>query len=290
MKPVMMTSAALAVLLISTAARGQVAASKQTLTGEGAKRVIAATVAEAKRLGTTGAIAVVDDGGNLMALERLDNTFAAGAIIAYGKARTSALFKKPTRSFEDIIKSGRTPMIALDDFTPLQGGVPLEVNGQVVGAVGVSGASSAQQDEELALAGARALANIPSSTAATVTHFDRVRVEDAFSSGAVLFDARPAGGNFEIHASRRTAPGQAEVHDDETDLIYVVEGEATLVTGGTVVEPARAAPNETRGKEIAGGEERRICRGDVIVIPAGTPHWFKFVPSTLHYYVVKVES
>jgi len=287
MKPVIVTFAALAVLLISTAARGQVATNKQSLTGEGAKRVIAAAVAEAKRLGTTGVIAVVDDGGNLMALERLDNTFAAGAMISYGKARTSALFRKPTRVFEEIIKSGRTPMIALSDFTPLQGGVPLEMNGQVVGAVGVSGASSAQQDEELALAGARALA-ITSLSVAPVTFFDHARVEDAFSSGAVLFDGRPAGLNYEIHASRRTAAGQAEAHDEETDVIYVVDGEATLVTGGSVVEPSRTAPNETRGKEIAGGEERRITRGDVIVIPAGTPHWFKLVPTTLQYYVVKV--
>src|SRR5207253_449594 len=67
------------------------------------------------------AIAVVDDGGNLMYLERLDNTFAAGARISIGKARTAALFKKPTAAFEEIIRNGRTPMIALEDFTPLQG-------------------------------------------------------------------------------------------------------------------------------------------------------------------------
>ena len=103
-------------------------------------------------------IAVVDDGGNLMALERLDGTFAAGANISIGKARTAALFKKPTAFFEDIIRKGRTPMVALNDFTPLQGGVPIVVGDQVVGAVGVSGAASAQQDEEMAMAGAAAVA------------------------------------------------------------------------------------------------------------------------------------
>src|SRR5581483_3475043 len=103
-----------------------------------------------------GVIAVVDEGGNLMALERLDGTFAAGANISIGKARTAVLFKRPTKAFEDIIKNGRTAMVALPDayFTPLQGGVPITVDGQIVGGVGVSGASSAQQDEELAMAGA----------------------------------------------------------------------------------------------------------------------------------------
>jgi glc operon protein GlcG len=101
-----------------------------------------------------GVIAVVDDGGNLIALERLDGTFAAGASISIGKARTAALFKRPTRAFEDIIKNGRTAMVALSDFTPLQGGIPLMVGEEVVGGIGVSGAASAQQDEEIALAGA----------------------------------------------------------------------------------------------------------------------------------------
>src|SRR2546428_12671803 len=74
---------------------------------------------------------------------------AAGRISA-GKARTAALFKKPTRAFEEIIGKGRTAMIALEDFTPLEGGIPLTVDGQIVGAGGVGGAASAQQDEELA--------------------------------------------------------------------------------------------------------------------------------------------
>src|SRR6185503_18038335 len=140
-----------------------------------------AAVAEAKRRSTTGVIAVVDDGGNLMALERLDNTFAAGALISYGKARTSALFKKPTKFFEEIIKNGRTPMVALNDFTPLQGGVPIVVDGQIVGAVGVSGATSAQQDEELAIAGSKAFETKTTSMAAPVSYFPSMDVEAAFS-------------------------------------------------------------------------------------------------------------
>src|ERR1044071_6857226 len=121
-------TAALFVMAAINIANAQVAA-KKTLTLDGAKKVIFAAVAEAKRLNAPGGvIAVVDDGGNLMALERLDNTFAAGANISIGKARTSVLFKKPTKFFEDIIKNGRTAMVALPDafFTPLQGGVPIE--------------------------------------------------------------------------------------------------------------------------------------------------------------------
>ncbi|HJT27507.1 MAG TPA: heme-binding protein [Pyrinomonadaceae bacterium] len=133
---------------------------KKTLTIDGARKVIAAAVAYAKNNNAPGGvIAVVDDGGNLMALERLDGTFPAGANISIGKARTAALFKRPTKAFEDTIKNGRTALIALPDayFTPLQGGVPIVIDGQIVGAVGVSGAASAQQDEEIAMAGANVL-------------------------------------------------------------------------------------------------------------------------------------
>lgn len=148
----------LTAIAVAAAAEAQVVNNKRALTLEGARKVIAAGVAEAKRLNTTGVMAVVDDGGNLMALERIDGTFAAGAGISIGKARTAALFKRPTRFFEDVIVAkGRTAMLALPDFTPLQGGVPIVVEGEIVGGVGVSGAASAQQDEELAMVGANAL-------------------------------------------------------------------------------------------------------------------------------------
>src|SRR6266566_2704602 len=87
---------------------------KKSLTIDGAKKVIAGAVAYAKKNNAPGGvIAVVDEGGNLVALERLDGTFAAGANISIGKARTAALFKKPTKAFEDIIRNGRTAMVAL---------------------------------------------------------------------------------------------------------------------------------------------------------------------------------
>src|SRR6201987_3992744 len=138
-------------------------AEKKTLTLKGAERVIAAAKAEAQKLQAPGGVvAVVDDGGNLMALERLDGTFSAGANISIGKAKTAVMFKKPTRFFEELINSsgkGRTVMTALNDFTPLVGGIPITVDGQIVGGVGVSGAASAQQDEELAIAGATAFSS-----------------------------------------------------------------------------------------------------------------------------------
>lgn len=144
-------------LMLATAAAAAPVADKKSLTLDGAKLVAAAAAAEARRNHEAGVIAIVDDGGNLLYLERLDGTFAAGATIAIGKARTAALFQKPTSAFEDVIKNGRVAMVALNDFTPLQGGVPLQIGGAVVGAIGVSGAANQQQDEALANAGAAAL-------------------------------------------------------------------------------------------------------------------------------------
>lgn len=259
---------------------------KKSLTLEGARKVIDGAKAEAKRVKAPGGvIAVVDDGGNLMALERLDGTFAAGAQISIGKARTSALFKKPTKVFEDIIKNGRTAMVALPDslFTPLQGGVPVIVDGQIVGAVGVSGAASAQQDEELAIAGANALST-PEAGKAQVSYFDTTQVNAAFAKGAVLFDQSD---KYMVHASHRDKAGLVEVHEQDADIIYVLEGTATLVTGGQIVDGKTIAPGEIRGTDVKGGETRTINKGDVIIVPAGTPHWFKEVPGPLNYYVVK---
>jgi glc operon protein GlcG len=152
------TLLASALVISGTAGSGSAQlADKKVLTLDGAKKVAAAAATEARQHDEGAAIAIVDDGGNLMHLERLDGTFAAGPRISMGKARTAALFKKPTAAFEEIIRNGRTPMIALEDFTPLQSGVPIEVDGKVVGAIGVSGAANQQRDEDVAKAGAAAL-------------------------------------------------------------------------------------------------------------------------------------
>jgi glc operon protein GlcG len=258
-------------------------ATKRSLTLDGARKVIVAAAAEAKRLNAPGGvIAVVDEGGNLMALERLDGTFAAGANISIGKARTAVLFKRPTKVFEEIIKNGRTAMVALNDFTPLQGGIPIMMDGEIIGGVGVSGAASAQQDEELAIAGANAAKEFAKPQG--VTFFDKQKVKEAFAKGAVLFDASD---KYMVHASRRDNAGIAEVHVKDADIIYVLEGSATFVTGGSVVDPKNVASDEIRGSHIDGGEARQISQGDVIIVPAGTPHWFKEIPAPMTYYVVK---
>jgi uncharacterized protein GlcG (DUF336 family) len=265
---------------------------KKGLTLEGARKVIAAAEAYAKAHGAPGgAIAVVDDGGNLMALERLDGTFSAGPKISIGKARTAVLFKKPTKFFEDLINKGRTTMVALEDFTPLQGGIPIVFNGEIIGGVGVSGASSAQQDEEVAIAGAEAAKQFTASDPTTnsrpaVSYFPKQKVDASFSEGAVLFEP---GADYAIHTSRRDSPGVVEVHEKDSDLIYVVKGSATFITGGTLLDGEKIAEHEIRGTQLNGGEAQNLVPGDVIIVPAGVPHWFKQVQAPFLYYTVKVQ-
>jgi len=177
-------------------------------------------------------------------------------------------------------------MVALNDFTPLQGGVPITVEDHVVGAIGVSGAASAQRDEEIALAGARALESSHRQADARVEYFPSERVRDAFATGAVLYDGN--GANYMVHASRREKPGQGEVHTRDTDIIYMLDGTTTFVTGGTLVDGKPIASDEIRGRAIDGGESRRLVKGDVVIVPNGTPHWFKEVTAPVLYYVVKV--
>jgi glc operon protein GlcG len=292
-------------IMMASAAHAESVADKRGLTLEGAKKVIAMTTVEARRLKAPGSsIAVVDDGGNLLALERMDQTFAASANIAIGKARTAALFKKPTKVFEEAIKSGRTSMVTLggdlQNFTPLQGGIPLEWEGKVVGAIGVSGAASAQQDEDLAIAGAQSLESMDMASGAAggvhaplpVTYLESRQVSASFRNGAVLVGEDEtmmhAALNYMVHASHRDRPGLVEIHELDTDIVYVLEGTATLVTGGASVGTNTVAPHELRGTSVTGGETRQLVPGDVIIIPNGVPHWFKEVSAPFNYYVVKV--
>jgi glc operon protein GlcG len=288
---------AAALTLITMAATQAQVVEKKSLNLDGAKKAITAAVDYAKKNNAPGGvIAVVDEGGNLMALERLDGTFAMGATISVGKARTAVLFKKPTRFFEELINKGRTAMTAIDGFTPLIGGIPIMVDNQVVGGIGVSGAASAAQDEELALAGANAAAGIanpglqhisnqPGSTlpATTATFIDSKNVSTAFAKGMPLLETN----GYKVHASRRVEPGQAEIHTLDTDVIYVVDGSATLVTGGRAIDTKEVAPNEFRGSKIEGGQEHHIGKGDAIIIPNGLPHQFTAVSGELHYFVCK---
>ncbi len=123
---------------------------------EAAKKVVFEAVKYAKTNNSPGgAIAVVDNGGNLVYLERLDGTFAASSEVSIKKANTAALFQAPSVKLENSINGGRQALITVG-HTFLQGGIPIIVDGQVIGAIGVSGAASAQQDEEIAIAGSKA--------------------------------------------------------------------------------------------------------------------------------------
>ena len=94
--------------------------------------------------------------------------------------------------------------------------------------------------------------------------------------------------NLSITVAHRAEPGMVEVHDKETDTFYVLDGSATIVTGGTMVGGSVTGPGQHRGTDITGGKAQRLAKGDVMVIPAGVPHWFKEVPTSIDYYVVKV--
>lgn len=255
---------------------------------EGARAVAAAAVDYATtHEAPGGAIAIVDTGGHVILLERLDNTFPAAADISIGKARTAVLFRKPTRVFEDLVNKGRTTMVtlpALTDFTPLQGGVPLEYGGAVVGAIGVSGAASAQQDDEIASAAAEAFGSMVKMAA--VQHLKGAEVGMAFVEGRPLVEES----HYKVHASRRDEPGEAEVHLLDTDIFYVLEGSAQFVTGGALLDSRAVARNELRGSGIDGGAARELGVGDVITVPAGVPHWFERVDGPFVYYVVKSTS
>jgi cupin len=117
-----------------------------------------------------------------------------------------------------------------------------------------------------------------------VTYIPADQVTAAFAKGAVLVN----NGNYMVHASRRDTEGQVEVHTKDADIIYMLEGSTTFITGGTVIGAKTTAPDEIRGAGVQGGETRTLTKGDVMIVPKGTPHWFKAVSGTVLYYVVKV--
>jgi mannose-6-phosphate isomerase-like protein (cupin superfamily) len=121
---------------------------------------------------------------------------------------------------------------------------------------------------------------------ANVTFIGHDQVKAAFAKGTPMVEV----GDYKIHASRREGPGMAEIHTRDTDIAYVLQGSATLVTGGTTVGLKEIGPEELRGSAIQGGDTRQLAVGDVVVIPNGVPHWFKEVQGPFLYYVVKVRQ
>jgi mannose-6-phosphate isomerase-like protein (cupin superfamily) len=117
-----------------------------------------------------------------------------------------------------------------------------------------------------------------------VTHMDSEKVAEALAKGGSIVATK----DFTVAGTHRNGPGQVEIHDHETDILYITEGQATFVTGGTIVGGKQTAPGQTRGTDIKGGQTTTLKKGDVVTIPAGVPHWFKDVPSMISYLTIKV--
>jgi len=147
-----MISTTIAVAILIGVAEAQLV-EKIGLTLDGAKRIAAAAEAKAKAEGARVVIAIVDDGGSLLLLQRLDDAQVASVNVGIDKARTAAIYRRPSKVFEDQVKNGRISALALHGAVALQGGVPIIIQGNVIGAIGVSG-ETPQLDEDIAMAGA----------------------------------------------------------------------------------------------------------------------------------------
>jgi glc operon protein GlcG len=260
------------------------------LTYEGARVAAEAAGAVAAERGVAPVISAVDAGGALMYLVRPDSAQVASVEVTTDKARTAAIYRRPSKDFEDQASGGRPSALHLARAVPLQGGVPIEHNGEVIGAIGVSGATDADEDRELAEIGARSaeatVAARSNGSANGAEHFPAAAVEERFRTGGLLLDER----GYKIDAGRREAPGEVEYHEDAVDVMHVVQGTATVITGGSMVDPREVAPGELRAAKVDGGESHELREGDVFAIPNGVPHQFTKVSDPFLYFVVKVAA
>jgi quercetin dioxygenase-like cupin family protein len=124
---------------------------------------------------------------------------------------------------------------------------------------------------------------IAADAPAPVTYLNHDNAMDVLVKGGAI----AKGDDYTVSGARRAKAGQVEVHEKETDIFYVTDGEATFVTGGTMIGGKLTKTGQWLGTEIQGGETHHLSKGDVIVIPAGTPHWFKEVPNSMSYLLVK---
>ena len=260
------------------------------LTQEGAKLAAEAIGAEAAKRGVSPVVSAVDAGGALMYLHRPDAAQVASVEVTTDKARTAAIYRRASKDFEDQASGGRPSALHLARAVPLQGGEPIVFQGEVVGAVGVSGATSADEDRELALIGAEAAANAAARSAnghaTNARFFPAADVERKFAEGGLLLDS--AG--FKIDAGRREGPGEVEYHERTVDVMHVVSGSATVVTGGQMRDAREVAPGELRAAAVEGGERHELSEGDVLAIPSGVPHQFVETSDPFLYFVVKVAA
>ena len=256
------------------------------LTYEGARLAAEAAAAEAARRGVAPVISAVDAGGALMFLVRPDQAQVASVEVTTDKARTAAIYRRPSKDFEDQASGGRPSALHLARAVPLQGGIPIEHDGTVIGAIGVSGATSADEDNELAGIGADAVQMAMAATNGHAVFVPAAAVVKQFESGGLLVD-EPA---YKVDAGRREAPGEAEYHERVTDVMRVVRGTATVVTGGELRDAREVAPGELRAPTVDGGERHELSEGDVLAIPNGVPHHFIEVSDPFLYFVVKVAA
>ncbi|MGH3116112.1 MAG: GlcG/HbpS family heme-binding protein, partial [Gaiellales bacterium] len=220
------------------------------LTYEGARLAAEAVGAEAARRGVSPVVSAVDAGGALMYLVRPDAAQVASVEVTTDKARTAAIYRRPSKDFEDQASGGRASALHLARAVPLQGGMPILYKDEVVGAIGVSGATSADEDQELATIGAKVLADAASSNGARgngAILFSSDEVARKWKTGGLLLDTE----SYKIDAGRRVQPGDPELHEHEVDVIRVTSGNATVVTGG-----------EIRGDRIEGGRTQELHEGD----------------------------
>lgn len=131
---------------------------------------------------------------------------------------------------------------------------------------------------------AAADAPAPAAPPTDTVIFEHAQVDDAFAKGLPLM----INTRYKIQAGRRVMGGQVEIHEHDTDVLWVTEGSATLVTGGTAIGMKPLSTGELRGDKIEGGTTRHVTKGDIIVIPPNVPHWFNEVSGTFLYFVVKV--
>src|SRR2546422_1022827 len=253
------------------------------LTYEGAARAAEAVNDVAAKRGVEPVVAVVDAGGDLIYLLRPDGAQVASTNVSVDKARTAAIYRRPSKDFEDQASNGRPSALHLARAVPLQGGMPIEHDGEVVGGIGVSGASSADEDQELSVIGSQALAERRNGRANGAAFFSGDVVKAKFETGGLLLDTK----GYKIDAGRREAPGEVEYHEHVVDVMHVLEGSAKVVTGGQMIEPRPVAPGEIRANGLEGGVARDLAAGDVLAIESGVPHQFLEVSDPFLYFVVK---
>jgi glc operon protein GlcG len=253
------------------------------LTYQGARIVAHTAGAVATARAVAPVISVVDASGELLYLWRPDKAQVASVQVATDKARTAAIFRRPSKDFEDQASQGRPSALALAGGVALQGGMPILHKGQVIGAIGVSGASSAPEDQELAALGAEAAEGFTTEFINAATYIRAADVAAKFQKGGLLLNTD----FYKVDAGRREKPGEVEWHARDTDIMYMVEGSATVVTDGEMVNSRHTAPGEIRADSIKDGITHKLSPGDVLVIPNGLPHQFIEVSNPFLYYVVK---